>query len=243
MLRKLIVSCFVAGFVLHAHAQDKVTMTSGAVQQGTIVKVDANNIAFRTTAGEITLARNTISKVEIAKPADVDAALKAGETKKYAEAIPVLKAVTDKYMNLAEPWLEQAYAVLGDCQLAAGQSAAANETFKKLLTYYPQSKSVLKAKVGLAQGLANDKKYDEALALLEPAVEPLRKELTISPAENFFLGGAMIVLGDCYQAKGDMEKALDCYLSTVVLYYRDAEAVKQAQQKADALKEKMKSSA
>jgi len=56
----------------------------------------------------------------------------------------------------------------------------------------------------------------------------------------------MVVLGDCYQAKGgaeNLEKALDCYLSTVVLYYRDADAVRQAQKNADALKEKMKSSA
>jgi tetratricopeptide (TPR) repeat protein len=243
MLRKLILTCFLAGLGLNAHAQDKITMTSGAVQQGAIVRVDANTLTLHMAAGDIALARKDIAKVEIQKPAEVDAALKAVETKKYAEAIPVLKAVTEKYMNLAEPWLEQAYGVLGDSQAATGQAAAANETFKKLLAYYPQSKSVLKAKVGLAQGLANEKKYDEALQLLEPAVEPLRKELTVSPDDNRFLGSAMIVLGDCYLAKGDTEKALDSYLSTVVLYYRDPEAVKQAQQKADALKEKMKSSA
>lgn len=243
MLRKLILTCFLAGLGLNAHAQDKLTMTSGAVQQGDIVKVDANNVTLHLAAGDVALARKDIARVEIQKPAEVDAALKAVVTRKFAEAIPVLNAVTEKYLNLEVPWLEQAWAVLGDCQLATGQAVAAAETFKKLIAYYPQGKSAIKARVGLAQGLANDKKYDEALQLLEPAIAPQRKELSVSPDENFFLGSAMVVIGDCYLAKGNLEKALDSYLTTVVLYYRDAEAVKQAQQKADALKEKMKSSA
>jgi tetratricopeptide (TPR) repeat protein len=165
------------------------------------------------------------------------------EAKKYADAIPYLKAVTDKYLNLPIPWLQQTWAALADAQAANNQWPAAIETYKKLLELFPQTPFALKAKVGLSQGLVREKKYDEALRLLEPAVAPLRKELTVSATDNYFLGTAMIVLGDCYQAKGELAQALDLYLSTVVLYPRDPEAVRQAQQKADELKEKMKTSA
>src|SRR5262249_20105165 len=203
MLCKLVASCFVLGIVLCASAQDKVTMSSGAVQSGTIVKVDATSVTIHMAAGDIALARKDIAKVEIQKPAEAEAVSKAAETKKYGDAVPVLKAVTDKYMNLPEPWLEQAYAVLGDSLNATGQAAAGADVYKKLLQYFPQSKFGLRSKAGLAQGLLTEKKYDEAIKMLEEATAPMRKELAISQADNYFLGATMVTLGDCYQAKGE----------------------------------------
>jgi len=243
MFSKRIVSCLLLASALTVSAQDKLTLSSGVVQEGAIVKVDANNVTLRMAAGEIAFPRKDITKIEIKKPAEVDAALKAPETKKFAEAIPVLKAVTERYLNLPEPWVQQAWAVLGDSQAASGQWTAAITTYTKLLEMFPQGAYAVKAKVGLSQGLVQEKKYGDAQKLLETAIEPLRKQLIVSPEENFFLGTAMIVLGDCYQQQGELAKALDCYLSTVVLYYRDENAVREAQKKADEVKAKLKSSA
>jgi tetratricopeptide (TPR) repeat protein len=243
MFDKHISICLLLATALTGSAQDKIQMTSGAVHEGAIFKVDAATVTFRMAAGDVAFRRTDIARVEIQRLPQVDGALQAVQTKKCAEAIPVLKAVTDRYLNLDVPWLQQAWAVLGDCQAATGQRAAATETYKKLLELYPLSSYALKARIGLGQGLASEKKYDEALALLEPVLQPLREQLLVSPADNYFLGQAMIVLGDCYQQKGELTKALDCYLSTVVLYYRDPEAVAEAQRKADELKEKLKASA
>jgi tetratricopeptide (TPR) repeat protein len=243
MLTKQIFICFLIVTALSAFAQDKVTLSNGTVREGTVIKIDPNTLTLKMAAGEVALPRKDISQVEVQKPADVDGALKAAEAKKCADALPALKAVTDKYSSLAIPWLQQAHAALGDCLMATGQWPAAVDAFKKLLEYYPKTPYALKAKVGLGQALLHEAKYDEALKLVEEATQPLRKELTVSADDNRFLGTAMIVLGDCYQAKGDLDRALDCYLSTVVLYYRDKEAVQQAQQKADKLKEKIKASA
>ena len=243
MRYKLISSCLLLMAALSVSAQDKVTLSNGAVREGTIVKVDASNLTLKMAAGEIALPRKDISQIEIQKPAEVDAALKAAEAKKCADALPALKAVTDKYTSLAIPWLQQAHVAMADCLIATGQWPGAVDAFKKLLEYYPKTSYALKAKVGLGQALVHEGKYDEALKLIEEATQPLRKELTVSADDNRFLGTAMIVLGDCYQAKGDLDQAIDCYLSTVVLYYRDKEAVQQAQQKADKLKEKIKASA
>lgn len=238
-----IASCLLLATVLTVSAQDKITLQGGAVQVGAIVKVDFTTVTLRMPQGDIAFPRKDIKQIELQKPPEVEAALKAPETKKFAEAIPVLKAVTERYLNLNEPWLQHAWAVLGDSQAAAGQWPAAVETYKKLLELYPQTPFAVKAKVGLAQGLVNDKKYEDALKLLEPAIAPLRKELKVSDDENKFLGAAMIVLGDCYRETGDLATALDCYLSTVVLYSQDVNAVRQAQERAEDVRKKLKSSA
>jgi tetratricopeptide (TPR) repeat protein len=235
-----IASGFLLAIVLTASAQDKITLQSG-VQSGAVVKVDFTTVTLRTAQGDIAFPRKDIKQIELQKPPEVDAAFKAVEAKKFAEAIPALKAVTDKYLNLNEPWLQQAWATLGDSQAASAQWPAAIETYKKLLELYPQTPLALKARIGLSQGLVNEKKHEDALKLLEPAVAPLRKELKVSDQENKFLGTAMIVLGDCYRERGELSTALECYLSTVVLYYQDAEAVRLAQERAEDVKKKLKS--
>ena len=238
-----IASCFLLLAILDVSAQDKITMSNGTVQSGTVTKVDANSVTLKMAAGEIALPRKDIKEIEIAKPADVDAALKAAEAKKCAEAIPALKAITDKFGGLPIPWVQQSLAALGDCQAASSQWPAALETYKRMLAYYPQTPYALKARVGLGQALVNEKKYDEAIKLVEEAIAPLRKELKVSDTDNRFLGSAMVVLGDCYSAKEEWDKALESYLSTVVLYEKDKQAVDQAKQKAEAIKEKIKKSA
>ena len=47
---------------------------------------------------------------------------------------------------------------------------------------------------------------------------------------------AVMTLGDCFAGKGDEQKALECYLTTTVLYYQDEQSARVAQAKADELK-------
>lgn len=243
MFGKIITGILLVGLVWSTSAQDKVTLVGGRVLECTVTKVAGGNIHLKMAAGEVAYRLADITGVEIKQSPQIEAALKANETKKYAEAIPTLKAAVDRYVNLPAEWLPRAYAILGESYIATNKWAEAVDTFKKLLEYFPDSPYALKARVGLGRALVNEKKYDEGLKLLEEATEPIRTRLQVTPEENYFLGPAMVAIGDCYAAKGEWDKALNCYLSTVVIYWRNEDAVKQAQQKAAAMKEKLKSSA
>lgn len=240
MFRTILASVVLVSLAYVASAQDKILLTGNRLQEGTIVKVDADTVTLQTAAGSFALSRKDIVKVEIKRPDGLDIALKVNETRKYADVVPFLKAVTEKYLNIAEPWLEQAYATLGDCYMNLNQWPAALQVFQKIETYFPQSAYAIKAKIGRGLALVNEKKYDEALKVLEETTAPLRKELLVSPSDNFFLGKAMVAIGDCYAAQGKLDEALHSYLATVTLYWRDEDAVKQAQQKADQIKEQLK---
>ena len=91
----------------------------------------------------------------------------------------------------------------------------------------------------LALALAGQNKHDEAIAVLSEVVKAGDNKLAATFAEARMFGLAYLAMGDCYAAKGNAAKALECYLTTAVLYYQDEPTTRQAQAKADELKKKL----
>lgn len=70
------------------------------------------------------------------------------DRKKYQEAIPHFQTVVDLTTSKKKP---DAYLMLGNCYFSLGNSAAAKEAYNRLITTYPMSPYVKKAKDRLAR--------------------------------------------------------------------------------------------
>jgi tol-pal system protein YbgF len=70
------------------------------------------------------------------------------DRKKYKEAIPHFQTVIDLTVSKKKP---DAYLMLGNCHFSLGNSAAAKDAYTRLITAYPTSPYVKKAKDRLAR--------------------------------------------------------------------------------------------
>jgi tetratricopeptide (TPR) repeat protein len=163
------------------------------------------------------------------------AAVDAGQS---AKAIPALKAVVERYLALPVRWSMDASVALVRAYTEQKQFAEADAVAKQFMDAHPTLVNLVRPYLALA--LAGQGKYDEAIGLLTEVVKASGDKLVVTPTEGRMLGTAYLALGDCHQAKGDAEKALESYLTTVVLYYHDDAVVRQAQTKADELKKKIR---
>ncbi|HEY5753136.1 MAG TPA: tetratricopeptide repeat protein [Chthoniobacterales bacterium] len=94
---------------------------------------------------------------------------------------------------------------------ARGQTAEAAATFEELKQRYPWSSKIFEANYGIASGLFNEKKYDEALALVEGIVRA-------QTATNELRAKAMILGGKIRLAAGDLGGAIDYFIKTDYFY-------------------------
>jgi hypothetical protein len=128
----------------------------------------------------------------------------------------------------------------------AGKYAESLPVLKPLASNYMakqfgelQPTQLNRVKPFLAVALAGEKKFDEAIAALTEVVKAAAGKLVLTPAEARMFGQAYLTLGDCFAGKGDEPKALECYLTTTVLYYQDEQNARVAQAKAEELKKKL----
>ena len=131
---------------------------------------------------------------------------------KLALDYPVPSGVTpDKApQQIAEAQAIALYGI-GKAQQTSNQIGEAQATFEKLKQLYPWSPKLLEADYGIAQGLAQQKKADEAIALLVPIVR--------SPTGSTELhANAMLLMAKIYEDKGDIESAINNYIKISVFY-------------------------
>lgn len=96
---------------------------------------------------------------------------------------------------------------LGRCLQKQGDIKAAGETFDKLKKLYPWSPKILEASFGIAQSLVQQKKYDDALALLIPIMRAESASVTAELRAN-----AMLLGGEIQEAKGNIAAAIAYYI-------------------------------
>ena len=92
-----------------------------------------------------------------------------------------------------------------------GKTKETSEVFAKLKKSYPWSPKMLEADFGIAEGMVQDKKLDEAAALL---VQIIRAQTATADLR----ANSMFLLGGIYEQKGDIASAIDQYIKIAVFY-------------------------
>jgi hypothetical protein len=214
-----------------------VIKASGQRRDVVITRADRNNLYYQTPSGDAPMPWSSISGWNLAERKGVKEALAGVDAGKYAEALAVLKPLVERYMVLPSPWIQDAAVAVVRCHTEMKQFTEANAVAKAFGEAQPAQLN--RVKPFMAVGLAGEKKYDEAIAALAEVVKAAVGKLALTPAEARMFGQAYLTLGDCFAGKGDDQKALECYLTTVVLYYQDDQNTRVAQAKADELKKKL----
>ncbi len=220
---------------------DYFTLLSGEQRAVTVTRVDRQNLYYRTPSGELPQPLRSLKAWGLAERPTVQAALKAVNADQYAQAVPALKAIVDAFLDspaAAYPWVSDSAVALVRSYSELKQYGEADAVAKRFMASLP--KEVNRVKPYLALALAGQKKYDEAIALLQEVVKDGGKKLAVNPTDSRAFGQAYLALGDCYAGKGEEEKALEAYLTTVALYFQDESVTRQAQAKADELKKKLR---
>ena len=225
-------------------ASDYFTLLSGEQRAVSITRVDRQNLYYRTPSGELPQPLRSLKTWGLVERPTVQPALKAVMAGQPAQAVPALKQIVDSFLDSPAaglPWVADSSVALVRAYSELKQYGEADAVAKKFMASLP--KEVNRVKPFLAVALAGQKKYDEAIALLQEVVKDGEKKLAVTPTESRSFGQAYLALGDCYAGKGEEEKALEAYLITVVLYFQDESVVRQAQAKADELKKKLRPAA
>ena len=222
-------------------AADKIFIKGNSTPNvGTITKVDDNAVFLNLEGvGGTSMQRANIERVEISKPADLVAGMKAASEGKFADAVNILEPHYTKYRGLPEAWIEETTARLGESYLATEKWAKAKDLFSAMRKYYPQSEFKDLVVSGQAQALYGMSKPEEAEKLLEPLVQERAKEESVSDEQNRALGKAYVTLGRCYAASKKNDQALNAFLSTTTIYYKDPVATSEAQYESALVFEKM----
>lgn len=220
---------------------DYFTLLSGEQRAVSVTRVDRQNLYYRTPSGELPQPLRSLKTWGLVERPTVRSALKLVADGQYAQAVPALKQIADAFMDspaAALPWVSDSAVALVRAYSELKQFAEADAVAKKFMASLPNEINRVKPYLGVA--LAGQGKFDEAIALLQEVVKDSEKRLAVTTTQSRAFGQAYLSLGDCYAGKGDAEKALESYLTTVVLYFHDESIARQAQAKADELKKKLR---
>ncbi|MEO8352807.1 MAG: hypothetical protein ABI680_13815 [Chthoniobacteraceae bacterium] len=81
---------------------------------GNVLAVSSAGIQFQTQAGTITYPLISVESVQMAAPAEVNAAEAAFVKKDYPKTLELAKSVSDKFQGLPTEWAQRMTALVGD---------------------------------------------------------------------------------------------------------------------------------
>ncbi|HEX4084768.1 MAG TPA: tetratricopeptide repeat protein [Chthoniobacteraceae bacterium] len=166
-------------------------------------------------------------------PADLDiygaALIDQGKTRQaydiYAKIAHDYPIPAGQQPSQASPAIQeaQATATFGMAQALAkeGKTADAAKLFAQLKANYPWSPKVVEASYGIAKSDFEDKKYDDAMKLLVPIIASRNAPATLR-------AHALLLDGDVWAAKGNLDAAIDSYLKTSAFYGGVSDAAAEA---------------
>ncbi len=100
---------------------------------------------------------------------------------------------------------------LGQVLGAKGEAAGAAKNFAKLKELYPWSSKIFEADYGIAVGFYGEKKYEDAIKLIEGIVRA-------QTASNELRAKAMVLGGKIRRDSGDLAAAIDYFIKTDYFY-------------------------
>lgn len=219
----------------NALAQDKIVTANGRAQNTKILGVSGANIQVQVGSGVVGIPLASVASVVMAPPAEVAEAQKAFAARDYPKALALVQAVAAKYMGLPVAWACQNASLLGDIHVELGQLKEAEAAYNAFRRAYPKAGSV-QVDVGMARIALSRKAYDEASAKLEPIAAKARENPLAPSPDAVAYSQTFLLLGEIAEARSQPVAALENYLRTVTIFYRDANSVQKAQERADALR-------
>jgi tetratricopeptide (TPR) repeat protein len=222
------------------NAGDTITLKTTPPQRKTgvlITGVVGGRVMVREGSGEIGYDLGQIESVVKAEPAESVQArrlIEAGDTEK---AVPLVKAVADKYKGLPTTWAQDATSALGNLYLSMGKIAEAEAAFADLKKAYGGANS-LAASVGEARLAAAKSKFADARTIAEPIVKEALTKKNISRSESQLYGQAYFILGQVAEGEKKLPEAMENYCRTVAIFYQERSVVAEAQKRIDALRQK-----
>ena len=233
--------CFAVFWLLSlnfgALAQDRVTTKDGKIQDTKILGSNGTSVQIQVGAGSIGIPLASVASVVMAAPPELASATTAYQAGENAKALPLAKAVAEKYKGLPTDWARKATSLVADIQVALGNLKDAEAAYRDYQRIYPGS-GTLQTDVGMARIAFARKNYDEAQKKLEPIATAALKEATPNPAFAAAYSQTFLLLGQIAEAQMQPDVALKNYLRTITLFSNDRSAVATAQEKADALRKK-----
>lgn len=230
-------------------AEDKV-FQKGATDPavGTIVKAEDASVQISVAGAVMTIPRERIARVEIAPPASLKEGQDALKQNNWAQVVKAFEPLYIKYKGLPQDWIEDMSIHLGQAYVDAsvkewGKGKDLAFAFRK---FYPESQYLSLTKSIEARALVGLNRLADAKVILEELTKQAEdeasktKEGSVSDEQNRALGPAFVVLGKCYASANQDDKALEAFLKTTTIYYRDPAAVAEALWESAALFEKMK---
>lgn len=200
-----------------------------------VTGVRNGKVAIREAMGQIEYDVSQIQEVRKAAPAEFPAGQRFIETGELDKALPLIKAVADKFKGLPTVWAQDATAMLGNIYLSLGQLGEAENAFNEFQRAYPGAGSIT-ASIGKARLAAERGKFAEARSIAEPMVADALKKKSVSRADSQIIGQACFVLAKAAEGEGKKSEAMEQYCRTVAIFYQERSVVAEAQKRIDALR-------
>ena len=185
-----------------------VIRTDGQRVDGSDIRLKpTGEVVLTTPRGQLSFNSGQYRQAVADKPAEYDKAAQLANNRKYDEAISLLTGLISRLRGLY--WDEPAGALLMQCQIAKGDSAAAVKVYDSLVAGNPKLTGSASVQDAYRQALIAAKQFDR----LEPLLKAALAGTSRSDAAH-----AWMVLGDMYAAQNRLEEAAMDYLRTALLF-------------------------
>lgn len=219
-------------------ADDVINKKGGQVLHGEITKVERDGLMLNENIdGKQLTAKHffkDMESVNVDLPDTFKKAMSAFASGQFKEAQPLLSPIVGKYKGVPDSRIATAMITLGDCYVEMQEAKKAQAVYSDFAILYPDQKS--RADVGLAKLALLEKKYDEALKLIDPFLKQSSDVQSPTLGQERGFCEAFYLAGQAYEAKKDFQKALEHYVKSAVIYSGYVEMAAKAQQRADALR-------
>jgi TolA-binding protein len=228
--------CLVGLLLPGALAQaDVLRMRNGESYTGTVMRVVKDVVTIKTAAGELSLPRRDIVRLDVPETDEYKAGIAALKARDFNTALTNLRPVVQRLGGLPLFWVANAASRLGDAHVGAKDFPAALRAYEEFKQLYPDVPLAQNLDVKLARIRCAQKDWAKALDLAGPMVTNLLKKDFLTPAEEGFLAEALVSVGDAQAETGKKDEALESYLKVVALFDLDADLAAEAQFKAAGL--------
>ncbi len=207
------------------------------LQNATVTGVIGSRVMIQEGAGNIGYDLNLIQEVKKAAPAEYVNGMRFIEAGDMNGALPLIKAVADKFKGLPVQWAQESTAMLGNIYLGIGKLSEAEMAFNDFKKAYAGAGSTATA-IGEARIAAAKKRFDAAKSIAAPIAQDALTKKNISRAESQLYGQAFFILGQAAEGENKLPEAMEQYCRVVAVFYQDRSVVAEAQKRIDDLRQK-----
>jgi len=214
-------------------SQDEIVLENGNRRSGEVIGIKDGNVQFKSGPVTTTIKLDQIKSVTKAAPPAYAATLDAWSKGEAQAALGQLRPLVENFEGLPTPWAQRATALLGEIQLSQGQIDAAEETLQSFQESYPDATDL--AAASLARVAIEKGDLQKARENIAPILEESSKSLYVEPATAATYAQAHYVMGRILEGEGNLEEALQNYITAYAVYHDDPAVARLAKERAEKL--------